>query len=180
MTDLLINTLECPGEFDALTTLRPGEPYFLLVGRDRLAPERVKDWAWANRERALAEFAEGKINEEKRDRELDKSTQAEKIAWAMVAYKNGHAAKAPRGEREATIRASEMPEDTRRRDALQSARVRAVSALNNAVAELTDLEPLLDRDEDEASDLTVTLTLIEGMKGAASLLAPRRPIGVAS
>jgi hypothetical protein len=34
-----------PSKFDALPKLAPGEPYFVLRGQDRLAPEHVESWA---------------------------------------------------------------------------------------------------------------------------------------
>lgn len=32
-------------KFDSLPKLAPGEPYFVLRGQDRLAPEHVESWA---------------------------------------------------------------------------------------------------------------------------------------
>ena len=140
----LINTLDQPSEFDAAAKLRDGEPYFLLIGRDRLAPPRVLDWARDNRKRALDEFDRQLVTPEERDAELRKSTDAEQIAWAMQEYKNRWVAEqveeaAPRP----TYSGHEPSEETKRRDAIQAARTRAASALNNAVAELTDLAALL-------------------------------------
>jgi hypothetical protein len=146
MTDL-INTLESPGEFDALTSLRPGEPYFLLVGRDRLAPRLVQQWADDNRARTFKDHDDGRIDDETRDHELRKSTQAEAIGWSMKAYKAGHEAKAKALSTSSrpTYTEHELPEEARHRDAVHSARIRAASALNTAVADLATLAELEGR-----------------------------------
>lgn len=142
MTDELINTLEAPGEFDALPSLGPGEPYFLLCGRDRFAPELVQRWADHNRQRALKERDDGLIDKATSDRELRKSTQAEEIGWAMKAYKRGDEAKSAAVVEKATYTGHQLPEETKRRDKIQSAKIHCVTALNNAVAELCDLQEL--------------------------------------
>jgi hypothetical protein len=139
----LINTLDTPGEFDALRMLRPDEPYFLLLARDRLAPPLAQQWADDNRARALREFSEGTIDEERRDRELRKSTEAEAIGWTMQAYKAGDMAKRVQGKPTAKAYTGfELTEEQRHRDAMQSAAARAVAALNSAWAELSELSRL--------------------------------------
>lgn len=144
MTDL-ISTLGNPGEFDALTMVREGEPYFMLLGRDRLAPPLVQQWADANRLRALEEFAAGTIDEERRDRELRKSTQAEAQGWAMASFKAGDMAKKVAGEPTVkTYSGFELDEETKRRDRVQSARARARAAVNNAVGEVMELMEALE------------------------------------
>jgi hypothetical protein len=181
VTGDLINTLESPGEFDALTRLRVGEPYFPLVGRDRLAPPLIYDWADRNRRRALAEFSEGKITKENRDREMRKSTQAEMIAASMVEYKNKWVADHRDEQRPTTYSGHELPEDTKRADALQSARVRAASAINGAAAELNDLCELLAEGpiEERAKGDLYRLALAD-IKALSDEVAPRRVISQAS
>jgi hypothetical protein len=181
MSDL-INTVENPGEFDALTTLRPGEPYFLLVGRDRLAPDLVLKWADKNRARALDEFGAGLIDEEKRDRELRKSTQAEAIGWSMTAYKAGHMAQqaAEQTDNRPTYSGHELPAETARRDRLQSARARAASAINNAAAEVNDLVELLkaEFENDRPPELEKLSDAVVGsLKAISDAITPRR-VGV--
>ena len=79
--------IEATGEFDAVLKLEPGEPHFMLIGRDRLAPKLVEDWGDANRTRALADYGTGRIDREKLERELRQSTQAEMIAADMREFK---------------------------------------------------------------------------------------------
>lgn len=180
MTEL-INTLESPGEFDALTTLREGEPYFLLIGRDRLAPGLVQEWADRNRARALDEFAAGLIDRDKRDHELRKSTQAEAIGWSMTAYKAGHeamaAAAASVDEEGPSYSGHERDADTARRDRLQSARIRAASAINNAAAELNDLLTLLENEfpEDRPLQLAkLNVSAVRSLQQISDAITPAR------
>lgn len=178
---LMINTLEAPGEFDALTSLRPEEPYFLLVGRDKLAPKLVSDWAVANRQRALEEFDLNGIDAETLGRELRKSTQAEMIASSMKEFKRGWKSTASPLAARPSYSGHELPEETKKRDRLQSARVRAVSALNGAVSEVVELLTVLgDFDEPELD------ALAEQARGVRDLMielseaaTPRRP-GIAA
>jgi hypothetical protein len=167
----LVNTLDSPSEFDALTSLRPGEPYFVLVGRDRLAPPRIYDWADHNRRRALRDFDEGRIGKEERDRELRKSTQAEMIAEAMVEFKNGHVAQAPPKETISTYSGHQLPAETKRTDAIQSARVRASAAIHSAIAEIVALDELLG---EEWADLLLAEE-VANLRDLAAAVEPKRP-----
>lgn len=138
MTEL-VNTLEQPSEFDALVKLRPGEPYFLLIGRDRLAPPLVCEWVKRNRQRAHDDHGAGRISDEKLDQELRQSTQAETIAWSMQAYKAGHnASSASVVKAEPAYTGHLLPADTLARDRRQAALTKAGSRISNAVAELTE------------------------------------------
>ncbi|MGJ0508899.1 MAG: hypothetical protein ACR652_17585 [Methylocystis sp.] len=178
MSGDLINTLEAPGEFDALTTLRPNEPYFLLVGRDGSAPDLVCQWADTNRRRALADFDAGRIDKDKRETELRKSTQAEMIAASMREYKAGHDPVAET-RNAPSYTGHELPEETKRRDKRQRLQASARSAVTNAIAELTVLLPLLD----ESDDFHAVASSVEGLRGLerlADALTPARPIGAAA
>lgn len=141
--DDLISTLERAGEYDALSKLRPDEPYFVLIGRDGLAPNLIDEWADRNRRRALEDFNAGRIDRERYERECRKSTQAEMAACDMRAFKNGQPAEVKDGPRTgATYSGFEASEETKRLDAIHSARVRSRAALNDAVAELAELQEL--------------------------------------
>lgn len=180
MTAELINTLEAPGEFDALTSLRPREPYFLLVGRDRLAPKLVNDWADANRRRALDEYSLSRIDADKLKRELRKSTQAEMIAASMVEFKNNWQAREEAAAATPAYTGHELPEETKRRDRLQSVRARAASAINAAVAELSDLLEAA-RDVPEHADLeSLVSAALPQLRELSDEVTPKRPIGVAA
>lgn len=174
MTAELINTLEQASEFDALAKLRPGEPYFLLIGRDPLAPPLVQQWAWDNRKRAFEEASAGRITQEQLDDELRKSTQAEHIGWGMKSYKKGYVQQQRPAETRATHTGHELPEETQRTDRIQRARVRAASACHECVAELhaqaREFEALGCVDEAGALDAKVV-----NLRKLAELIQPPRP-----
>ena len=173
MTGDLISTLERAGEFDALSKLRLDEPYFMLIGRDGLAPSLIDQWADTNRRRAVSDFEAGRINREAYERECRKSTQAEMVACDMRAFKKGQPADPKEGPRQSvSYTGAELDDDTKRRDALHTARVRAVSALHNAVTLLTDLRAVVDGGEQAAWELDGA---IKAMAGLASKVEPKRP-----
>lgn len=181
----LTNTLENPGEFDALLKLRPGEVYFLLIARDRLAPPLVDEWADRNRRKALAEFHDGKIDREKLELELRQSTQAEMIASDMRAYKAGWDADEVTGQASLNYTGHEPPEEQKRRDEIQRARVHAATALNGASAMVNDLIEVLARCGGDSAELADLANMARDVLGdmqslsslARPLLATGRPIG---
>lgn len=179
MTDETTNTLAQPGEFDALVKLRPDEPYFPLIGRDREAPRLVEEWADRNRRRALKDYEAGTITRAKLQQELRQSTEAEMIASEMRSYKAGWQADQTSGQARLSYSGNELPEDTARRDRLQSARVRAASGLHNAVAIVTDLILLLEAEHSGDADLEALAVLARDMvhdfKGFADAVTPPRP-----
>ena len=172
------NTLDSPGEWDALPKLRPGEPYFALIGRDPLAPPLIVQWAQGNRERALAEHDEGKISEDRLHDELRKSTNAEMQAADMTAFRKGwvrEVVEPQRASATTSYSGHELPEETKRSDAQQRARIRAAQALSNAGSELNDRaeecrEAGLER---EAIQLTQASRL---MMNQSSAIKPTRPV----
>lgn len=167
----LINTLERPGEFDAMAHLRPDEPYFLLVGRDRSAPPLVYEWADKRRRKTLAEFEAGAITLEQRDMELRKCTEAESIASDMIAYKNGWEAQAAIQTKPTAYTGHELPAETLMRDKLQSQTARAISALHNAIGEVTDLQTIASEAE---IDLAAIAPLLRCLRLGSDKLTPKR------
>jgi len=81
------DTREQPGPFDAYSTLKPGEPYFLLQGGDDLAWKLAMMWARITRARALRRPE----NSDERREGLLKARFAEEAGWAMRAYCRGEA-----------------------------------------------------------------------------------------
>lgn len=162
----LINTLETPGEFDAMTSLREGEPYFLLIGRDEFAPQLVQQWAELNRKRALGKRS---IKKDKLNAELRKSTEAEQIGWAMTAYRRGYKELAPTDTPRATYTDFKLPADAAKRDAERSARVRTVSAINNAIGEIAELQRDIGGEQFEP--------LMKALEAQAVIIMPARPVG---
>lgn len=174
MTDDLINTIERPGEFDALVKLQPGEPYFVLIGRDRSAPGLVDGWADTNRRRAIADHDGGLIGEAKLHTELRQSTQAEMIGCAMRAFKTGHPAdpvEVP-SETKRSYSGHRLDATTEARDREVRVRARSASAINNAVAELVEVGKALAEFEHDGRLETAIIML----KEAADRVVPKRAI----
>lgn len=171
----LINTLEQASEFDALAKLRPGEPYFLLIGRDLLAPALVKKWADDNRQRAWADFDAGRITEAQLEDEQRKSTQAETISWGMKEYKKGYVAKPVETETRPTYTGHQLPEETQRSDDIQRARVRASSAAHACIADLHVQAQEFERlgMVDEAGALNAK---VASLRHFADVIKPPRPL----
>ena len=173
MTGTLINTLEASGEFDVLTTLRPGEPYFVLAGRDASAPKLVQEWADARRKKILAKRDAGSIDAKAAEFELRKALEAEAIGWAMTAYRAGH-----KMEEAGTTTAAPaytghvLPEETQRRDRIQSAKIKAAAAINTAVAELAELAQMLDQGDPLIAELAGSIELMQSL---SDKIKPMRP-----
>lgn len=79
------NTIDRPGEFDALEKARPGELIFTLLERDPCAPAVISFWCELRRKLAL-DIAD----EDKRRQELRQITEAELIGMSMLERQKGH------------------------------------------------------------------------------------------
>lgn len=79
------NTIDRPGEFDALEKARPGELIFTLLERDPCAPAVISFWCELRRKLEL-EIPD----EEKRRQELRQITEAELIGMSMLERQKGH------------------------------------------------------------------------------------------
>jgi hypothetical protein len=175
----LINTLDRPSEFDAAAKLREGEPYFLLVGRDKLAPGLILRWASYNRRKALREHDAGLISDARLNDELRKSTDAEEIAWDMQAFKKGWKREAETDTAPPpSYTGAKLSEDTQRRDRVQRARTKAAERVNGAAAELNDLVEVLIRDGDSGTDDVRSLAeeAVPNLQKLSTALAVPRPV----
>lgn len=85
MSEQIIATKDQIGSYDAIESLKPGEPVFPLQGGDPLAPFCTMVWAWKARKlaRSLPE------DDKRREKLLRKASMAEEVAWAMKDYQNG-------------------------------------------------------------------------------------------
>lgn len=150
MTEATINTIEKPGEFDALVKLRPGEPYFALLGRDPKAVPLILTWAQMQREWAMT-LPKGK----RRDKQLRKATQAEEIAWAMEQYHDGTLeVPVPEATRK-PYTGVQLPAATVESDKRHSALIGTVRTCHNSLAELMEQAGKLapyDRDTAQAME----------------------------
>lgn len=89
MTENIISTKEQVGTYDAIETLKPGEPVFPLQGGDPLAPLCVMVWVW--KARKMARTLDPDDDKKEIKRLLKKASAAEEVAWAMRDYQKGGA-----------------------------------------------------------------------------------------
>lgn len=75
-----MGTKNNPGKYDCYANLHPDEPYFVLMGRDGLAGDLVRQWA-AERE---AEIING--DREETTEEAEQISEALAVAEAMDAW----------------------------------------------------------------------------------------------
>lgn len=68
-----------PGEFDCYANAEPDEPFFVLLGRDVLAGDLVKEWA--RRREMIASVGDGPD-----EREARKIAEARAVAEQMYQY----------------------------------------------------------------------------------------------
>lgn len=87
MSETIVSTKEQVGTYDAIETLKPGEPVFPLQGGDPLGPICVMFWAW--KARKLARTLDPDKDGKEIDRLLRKASAAEEVAWAMRDYQKG-------------------------------------------------------------------------------------------
>lgn len=125
-----VATKDRAGEYDAIETLKPGEPVFPLQGGDPFAAKCVVLWAQLAREHALSE-----LDGEARAALLDKATSAENVAWAMDEYRRGEVA-APVAAEDAPKAYSGVARDPER-DAI-ALRSAACDRIYDGVAQLSD------------------------------------------
>jgi hypothetical protein len=79
------NTIQRPGEFDALEKARPDELIFTLLERDPCAPAAIAHWCDLRRKLAL-DIAD----EDKRRLELRQIAEAELIGMSKRERQKGH------------------------------------------------------------------------------------------
>lgn len=87
MSETIVSTKDQVGTYDAIETLKPGEPVFPLQGGDPLGPICVMFWAW--KARKLARTLDPDKDAKEIDRLLRKASAAEDVAWAMKDYQSG-------------------------------------------------------------------------------------------
>jgi hypothetical protein len=145
MTSLLVNTRAAPGEFDALTSLREGEPYFALIGRDKLAPGLIEQWVKLRRQAILAKQDAGAISDEDADLELRKCTEAEQKAWSMRRYREGYKQAAVAERREQSYSGHELSDHVGADRRRQCAEQRRLADVRPAAARYLNDRPRRDQ-----------------------------------
>lgn len=173
----LIATKDRLGEYDAIETAKPGEPLFPLQGGDPFAPPSINHWAGLARAEGIRltdEFAEGSKEHARGLKLLEKATDAEQVAWAMLEYQRGD--QAPTGG-SATYSGHVMPEldeSSGHERAVRAARIKAAAVLQNLIGEgvdVADALAALDACPEEVATLRNAIGLI---RHAAETIEPRR------
>ncbi|MFL6864081.1 MAG: hypothetical protein ACJ8DZ_13890 [Allosphingosinicella sp.] len=80
----IATTRDRPGSYDAIATAKPGEPLFPIQGGDPFGPPTVLHWVALCRAAGIAE-----TDPKKAEALLRKASDAERVAWAMMAYQRG-------------------------------------------------------------------------------------------
>lgn len=159
------NTLERPGEFDALEKARPDELIFPLLERDPDAPPVIRFWVDRRRKRALAEIEDMDALKA----ELMQCTEAEFIAFEMERRRKGEAVEvaATRASYSGEAVARPATDDlmTKLRSRVAEADYEANEALN-LIAEIVAVDPELitptlrqNLDQAQATIHRIALTL---------------------
>lgn len=91
MSEPILSTKDEIGDYDAIESLKPGEPVFPVQGGDPFGPSTVLHWA------DLARTAARGMTDEKEAAALfKKASSAEQVAWAMQDYQRaGEGEEAP-------------------------------------------------------------------------------------
>jgi hypothetical protein len=164
MSETIVSTKEQVGTYDAIETLKPGEPVFPLQGGDPLAPFCVIIWAW--KARKLARTLDPDKDAKEIERLLRKASAAEEVAWAMRDYQRG--GDLPPAIEEAPVQSygGIVPAA---KGAWLPGIVAGVRHLNEAVAAFSDAAEHLPPDQGRA-----LLGIVEAVKAASAKYQPRR------
>lgn len=168
------NTMENPSEFDGLAKLRPGEPYFALLGRDMFSPALLMIWADFTRNRTLQRFDAGEIDEAKRADKLRQCRDAECLAWEMEVYRDGTQPVVVVEDRRPKVALTNLPPEQIARDAEVKARVEAVRVFHNAIAQMNDTAAAIAAYEPDIA--AATEGALAMVRALAEMVKPHRPV----
>lgn len=168
MTETHISTKDKPGDYDAIETLKPGEPVFPVQGGDPLGPATVQ--FWADGARKMARETE---DEKKRETLLRKASMAEEVAWAMKDYQSGQ-------EPVAGVRSNYADEgvsvggELTDRIKIRRALIESVGTLHNAIGIAKTVEEALATLGLHEPEQAAILNAIDQLKAVAASIEPRR------
>jgi hypothetical protein len=168
MTDTNVSTKDKPGDYDAIETLKPGEPVFPIQGGDPLGPKTVQFWADSARE-----LARTLDNDKQRESLMRKATMAEHVGWAMTEYQAGHQPVAG-GRASYNEHVEASGPDLAERIAIRRALIDGARAIHNAVGIVKEVEETLARIGVHPDEQAKILDLIAGLQAVAAVVEPRR------
>lgn len=163
--DIVISTKDTIGSYDGLETAKPGEPVFVCQGGDPFGPPAVLHWASLARAAGVAEQ-----DDKKAAKLLKKASEAELVAWAMMAYQ--------RGEIELEGKRAQYTTDVIQIDskerAEREAMIRGAASLNNAIAIIFDVAEMLAKYDAHGVERTDLLQTVTNLHAVADIIEPRR------
>lgn len=166
MTDPHISTRDKPGDYDAIETLKPGEPVFPVQGGDPIGPATVL--FWADEARKMARRSSDAALAAKLFR---KAAMAEEVAWAMQAYQRGDEVPAERralyGSDAASL-AQIAAVDVRR------SMINIVGLLNNALSVANDCATQLGKLQQQPEAEVKIHEAVALLREAVLTVEPRR------
>jgi hypothetical protein len=173
-----------PPPLDAYETLKPDEPGWTVQGGDPLGGPLLRIWAAFTRLRAgvitpgavntvfeeirAAANRHPPENERERDGLLIRATRTEEVSWNMDVYLKGEA------KFEEQLHEADDEPDALARIDLHDYRVRAVSKINNAVAELVEIDEELAKRDFDAGGMPIIDGIIAELKALSDAIEPRR------
>lgn len=162
--DPVISTKDRPGSYDAIETAKPGEPLFPVQGGDPIGPKTVQFWVDEQRKLALA------CTDEKRARAmLQKASQAEEVAWAMLAYQRGEEA-----VEERRLSYSDNHDETDEKRTTCEILIHGAGRLHNALAIVAEVADSLAKNRLAPFEEVALREAVEQIKEAAIKIEPRR------
>lgn len=174
----IASTAERAGEYDAIETLKPGEPVFPLQGGDPHAPACVMHWAGLERAAAQKLVDQAATEKSKRKREKllaeakrlrGKANNAEEVAWEMQEYQRGEQAAA-----DAAPKSYGGVEHDAERD-LIAILSSICDHIYNSVAEMTDAADALDKIPDYAlCSRAINTIVVPTLNNIVANVEPRR------
>lgn len=162
----IATTKDRPGSYDAIATAKADEPLFPIQGGDPFGPPTVLHWVGLARASAMRES-----DPKTASALLQKATDAEMIAWSMMAYQRGE--QEIEGRR-AAYADSGYGDETSDERKLRETRIRGAGQLNNAVAIVTDVADQLERLMACLPEVAELREAMERVKAAAITIEPRR------
>ncbi len=171
MTDEpMIATKDKLGAYDAIESAKPGEPLFPVQGGDPFGPLTVLHWASLARAAGLAE-----TNQTKAANLLSKASDAEVVAWVMMAYQRGEPIVAPEGDRARYNDAPVMIDaDADQERKTRAAMITASGRLSDIVARGTEIIDTLAALRVHPEEEVQLREAIETIRQAAFGIEPRR------
>ncbi len=163
----IVATKDRRGSYDAISSAKPGEPLFPIQGGDPLGPPTVLYWADLCRKAGLKESDPKKV-----EHALRKASDAEHVAWTMMAYQRGEVQpemrRATYTDTPSVVHVAQ--EGRQQREAL----IHGSGRLHNALSEAQEVADMLARLKVKPEQEVKVREAVALLKEAAFEIEPRR------